>query len=61
MVMRDWRLTDVGMLAPNRSARLEHIGALAGCFSTLLAREGSCRNGGVGPRPARQMRQRLSG
>ena len=61
MVMRDWRLTDVGMLAPNRSARLEHIGALAGCFSTLLARGGSCRNGGVGPRPARQMRQRLSG
>ncbi len=47
-VLRDWRLHDVGMRAPNRSARVAHIDALADCFSTLLARGGSCRDGGIG-------------
>ena len=32
LVLRDWQLADLGMMAPNRSARMAHINAVASCL-----------------------------
>lgn len=46
-MVSDWRLREVGMRPPNRTARAAHAEALADCFGTLLARGGACRDGGL--------------